>query len=298
MSRPDQISSLIRDLDILYQSALDRLESQARDAVIIDKALRQILDQPDEDAPVLNWNPERAISPRAAFRALAQQVVHAAGATVTRADNAITTLDYDDLISWPDEPKRQPGESPAHELFRRIEYARSKSLRGFWNRFVVRIAPDSDPDAARLSAATDLVGAFGVETPDRLLIPYRARDPYRTLLLPFHRRPDDIEWTVHAPALVNITRANHALATLCRVNGEAQVAAAIHEVNGSLHSRMKTSFRQYRPREAFLAGDYLVMQFGRDHVDYRLGTRLWELVWDTLPQTCHSLQFVDAPESL
>lgn len=298
MVRADHISTLIRDLDILYQSALDRLESQARDAIIIDKALRQILDQPDDDASVLNWNPERAISPRAAFRALAQQIVHAADGTVTRNDNAITTLDYEDLLSWPDEPKRLPGQSPTHELFRRIEYARSKSLRGFWNRFVVRIAPDKDPQAALLSAATDLVDAFGVEMPDRLLVPYRAREPFRTLLLPFHRSPEDIEWTVHAPALVSMTRANHALATICRVHGDSSVAAAIHEVNGALHSRMKTSFRQYRPRETFLAGDYLHMVFSRDHVDYRLCNRIWERVWEALPQNIQALQFVDAPESL
>jgi len=298
MGRSDHISTLIFDLDILFQSALDRLESQARDAVIIDKALRQILDQPDEDASVLNWSPERAMSPRTAFRALAQQVVQAADATVTRNDNAITTLDYEDLISWPDEPKRLPGQSPTHELFRRIQYARTKSLRDFWNRFVVRIAPDRDPAAAILSAATDLVSAFGVEMPDRLLVPYRSKAPYRTLLLPFHRTPEDIEWTVHAPALVKLTRANHALATICRVHGDTSIAAAIHEANGALHARMKTSFRQYRPRETFLAGDYLHMQFCRDHVAYRLGNRIWERVWEALPQHIHSLQFVDSPESL
>jgi hypothetical protein len=296
--RPDQISTLIYDLDVVFQSTLDRLESWARDALIIDKAIRQILDQPDEDDSVLNWNPERAMSPRHAFRALAQRVVQAADETLTRTDNAITTLDYEDLLNWPDEPKRQPGQPLAHELFRRIEYARRKTLRAFWNRLSVRIAPDRDPEAARISATSDLVSAFGVETPERMLVPYRSRESFRTLLLPFNRTIGDIEWTVHAPALVNMTGANHALATLCRLDGDATVAASIHELNGSLHSRMKTSFRQYKPRETYFAGDHLQIVLCRDHVDYRLGERVWSRVWDALPSSSMDLQFVDSPEKL
>ena len=48
MSSITRIDQLIHELDVVYQGTLDRLEVQARDAVLIDKALRQILDQGDE----------------------------------------------------------------------------------------------------------------------------------------------------------------------------------------------------------------------------------------------------------
>ena len=298
MSSITRIDQLIHELDVVYQGTLDRLEVQARDAVLIDKALRQILDQGDEADAVLNWNPERAISPRGAFRALANQVVKAAQTTATREDTAITTLDYEDLLSWPDEPKRLPGEAPSSELFRRIAYARNKSLRKFWNSFVVRIAPDRDPATALMTAASDLATAFGIEAPTHLLLPFRHQDPFRTLLFPFNRSQGDLEWTVHQPAMLNLIRANHALSTICRVNGDGSAATAIHELNGNLQSRMKTSFRQYKPRDSFIAGDLLNLQFGRDHVDFQMGVRVWELVWQALPEHVPELQFVDAPNGL
>ena len=43
------INRLASELDVVFQQALDRMESQTRDAIFIDHTLRQLLDQAASD---------------------------------------------------------------------------------------------------------------------------------------------------------------------------------------------------------------------------------------------------------
>ena len=289
--------NLITELDIIYQSCLDRMETQIRDAHVIDKAIRQILDRGDSDEAILNWDPERAMSPRQAFKALAKQVVSAADDEVTR-DGGITPLDYEDLLAWPDEPKRLPGQTATGELMARIQYARRVSLRAFYDRFVVRIAPGKDPDAANASATADLMTAFAVATPERMLIPFKNHGDHRVMLMAQPRLATDLDWTISNDTLLNMTRANHALATLCQLNGESKRANNVLELNASITNQLKTKSHRYEPNETYMAGDDLHVRLCERHCDFRVSPRIWEIVHDTMPKLVSDLVFIPAAQSL
>jgi len=289
----DDLDALVRQLDILFQNTLDRLESQTRDAIIIDRTLRQLLDQNETEESVINWDPEKAISPKRAFRSLALRLIHEADQAVTR-DSTINSLDYEDLLAWPDEPRRRAG-SAADEFLKRIEYARAKSLAGFWAQFQARIAPDRDPLQAQITAISDLLTAFAVELPSQYIVPFaHIGDGVHILPLGLKRAEQDLEWVVKAEVMNTIAKANHALATVCQLNREGTLAALILEMNSTFHNKLKASFRQYAPADQFLAGGVLSLRMQRDHIDFRLSRRLFEMVLASM-KPVRGLHFVPTP---
>jgi hypothetical protein len=286
------IEDLVDQLDVLYQNTLDRLESQTRDAIIIDRALRQLLDQNESDESILNWNPEKAISPKLAFRALALKIIHQADQAITR-EVAISPLDYEDLLMWPDEPRRRgQGSSAADEFLRRIDYARNKTLADFWQQFQTRIAPDRDPALAQITAVTDLLGAFAVELPNEYLIPYtRASGGIYVLPHAIKRGPADLEWVIRPEQMSAIARANHGLATMCQLRHQGLFATLILEMNATLHNKLKTCFNQYTPNDLYVAGGVLSLRLQRDHIDFRMSQQLFEIVAETM-KPVRGLHFV------
>lgn len=290
------IEDLVDQLDVLFQNTLDRLESQTRDAIIIDRALRQLLEQHESDESILNWNPEKAISPKLAFRALALKVIHQADQAITR-EAPISPLDYEDLLTWPDEPRRRShGGNVADEFLKRIEYARNKSLGEFWQQFQTRIAPDRDPALAQITAVTDMLAAFAVELPNEHLIPFsRAANGAYVVPHALRRGDSDLEWVIRPEQMNAIARANHALATMCQLKGEGLFASLILEMNTTLHNKLKTSFNQYAPNDQFLAGGVLSLRLQRDHVDFRMSKPLYDIVLETM-RPVRGLHFVSTPK--
>lgn len=290
------IDDLVGRLDVLYQNTLDRLESQTRDAIIIDRALRQLLDQRESDESILNWNPEKAISPKLAFRALALKIINQADQAITR-ESAINPLDYEDLLMWPDEPRRRAqGGSASDEFLLRIEYARSKTLADFWQQFQTRIAPDRDPALAQITAVTDLLGAFAVELPTEYLIPFsQASNGVYVLPHGLKRGEADLEWVIRPEQMNAIARANHALATMCQLKHQGLFAGLILEMNTTLHNKLKTSFNQYTPNDQYLAGGVLSLRLQRDHIDFRMSKQLFDIVGETM-KPVRGLHFVSTPK--
>lgn len=290
------IEDLVGRLDVLYQNTLDRLESQTRDAIIIDRALRQLLEQNESDDSILNWNPEKAISPKLAFRALALKIIHQADQAITR-EVAISPLDYEDLLMWPDEPRRRgQGSSASDEFLRRIEYARGKTLADFWQQFQTRIAPDRDPALAQITAVTDLLGAFAVELPNEYLIPFsRASNGIYVIPHALKRDEADLEWVIRPEQMNTITKANHGLATMCQLKHQGLFASLILEMNTTLHNKLKTSFSQYAPNDLFVAGGVLSLRMQRDHIDFRMSQPLFDIVAETM-KPVRGLHFVSTPK--
>lgn len=289
-----EIDELVGKLDGIFQDTLDRLESQARDAVLIDKAIKQLLDQHDSDEDIMNWDPEKAISPKNAFRALALKLIHASDKANTRTVS-VSPLDYEDLLAWPDEPRKRNG-SHVEELFQRIEYARAKSLGAFWDQYRTRIAPESDPVQAKISAVTDLINAFAIGMPHEFIVPFSPRGQ-GAYVMPFslRRAPHELEWVIRNDTLCAIARANHALATICQLNSAGTLAALILEMNSALHSKLKSSFRKYQPGELFIAGATVSLVMHREHIDFKLSKDMFALVRDAM-QPVRGLHFVNTPK--
>lgn len=290
----EDLDDLAKQLDIVFQNTLDRLEVQTRDAIIIDRALRQLLDQNETDESIINWDPERAISPKLAFRALALRLIHEADKAVTR-EATINSLDYEDLLAWPDEPRRRVN-SAADEFLIRIEHARTKSVAEFWHQFQARIAPDRDPIHAQISATSDLLSAFAVELPTEFIVPFvPIGEGIHILPFGLKRQKDDLEWVIHQDVMNNVFRTNHALATICLLHKETMLSTLILEMNTAFHSKMKTTFRQYTPNEQFLAGGVLSLRMQRDHIDFRLSRPLFDMVQQAMSPV-RGLHFVNTPK--
>jgi hypothetical protein len=292
-SDKDPVDRLIDDLDLLYQNVLDRLESQTRDALIIDQAIRRLLDQSDSEEAVLNWQPERAMSPKTAFRALALRLIPHAEALATRPVG-VSRLDYEDMLVWPDEPVRR-GVSLADDFVDRIRYARTKTIREFWDRLHGRISPEGNPALSLDTAATDLLRAFATPHPEMVSISTARLGDRQGLLLPLSKAHNDVDLVLSVSGLQNITRANHAISTLCALEGRPEIGTSVYELTGNLHQRLTSSFRQYRPGETYYADDYLRVRMDRGHILYAMDRQLFELVRSTLPRFAENLQFVQAP---
>lgn len=294
MGNATDLVALAGQLDEVFQRTLDRLETQIRDALLIDRELRLLLEQNESDESIINWDPERAISPKYAFRSLALRLIKEADTAVTR-ESAISPLDYEDLLNWVDEPRRRSG-MPTQDVLLRVEYARQKRLATFWTQFQARIAPDREPMVAHITAIEDLLSSFAVSMPTEYVIPF-SRISAETLIIPFalQRRDEDLEWVVREDVMGKIAKANHAIATICQLQHESVFASLILEMNATFHNKMRTGFQQYTPDDHFLAGGVLSMRMKRDHIDYRMSPQLFDLLKATMSKV-RGLYFVHAPK--
>lgn len=279
MSTSDTLA-LITELDILYQSTLDRLEAHVRDVHIIDHALRRILDQGDSESAVLEWDIERAMSPRAAFRALALRLVEHMQSNVQR-EIALSPIDYDDLLIWPREISPANG-TTVHHFLAKVQAARGFSLRQFWADLSNRVAPDRDPEAATDRAANDLAMAFTRQLTTDLIVPVNSRYGRHALPMEIMRQQGDSEWVLPGHTITMVTRANHALSTLLQLARENKVAAHIKECTTTFNAKIRERFRQYAPAEAYFAGDDLRIELTRDSVDYHMSDKLYSLTHNAI----------------
>lgn len=288
------INQLAGELDVVFQQALDRMESQTRDAIFIDHTLRQLLDQAATDDSIINWDPERAISPKLAFRSLALRLIKVGQGSKTR-EGTLTPLDYEDLLSWPDAPRRAYG-TPAADFLKCIEHARSKRLSDFWVQLRSRIAPASDPQQATINATADLLAAFAIVLPHQFVVPV-ASGPNGQLIIPFSIRREsyDLEWVVPTEALESVSRALHALATLCHLGGEPSFANVLLELNLSLHNRMRSTLRKYSYNERFTAGGIITIRLQRDNIHFVLTPWIYDQARLALTQV-RGLHFISTAQ--
>jgi len=262
------IEALAAELDAIYLQALDRMASQTREAMLIDRTLRQLLDQHETDESILKWDLERAISPRLAFRSLALRLIKEAG-TVNSRPVEINPLDYDDLLSWSDAPMRVYGQ-PTQDFLNSIDYGRTKSISDFWGRLRTRVAPGHDPQEAMIAATSDLMTAFSVQMPNQFIVPFNTlKRDLHVLSFPLAHEEGDLEWVLSQDDLDAISRINHAIATLCQLGGEPVFGTLIIEMNMAFHQRLRANFKRYQPGETFVAGGLISIRMHRSNIDFR-----------------------------
>lgn len=291
MSIQTDSQQVIYQLDTVYQSILDRLESQVRDATLIDLALRKIISQEDSETSLLDWNPERAISPREAFRALATRLIEQLQPHID-SGVVMSESDYADLLHWETGQLALPGMSCEQIVLANISYARRKSLMEFWRNLTNRVAPDANPESALLQASRDLAQAWVRQTPEARIIPFRERETFTEFPMHISRGADQPEWVLPHSALMLITRANHALATLATLDKDNQAARNLRDCTAHMTGALRQSYLQYEPRQAFYAGGTATIQLSRDVVAFRLEPKLFTRAKDAITRHVSDVQFM------
>lgn len=284
------LPALVAELDAVYQDATQRLEQQARDAQHLDQRVRRVLNLTTSGAPL--FDPRRPMSPRQTFRALAMQIVDLIQTTSGRKV-PLATADFDDLLAWPTEPNR-PGVSQADEIMQGLAIARQQSLHTFWDRLRLRVTPETDPQRAIAQAIADLLEAFAIPQPDAVVVPYIAMPPQRALSMDLRRQDEDLEWVLSESQRRRMTRANHAIATVCLLNGQPDVAEAIHHTNHQIAQRLQTRFGQYEAGFVHTGTQDIQIAFARDVIAYRLRMPIYERLTDTLATHTAGITFVPA----
>ncbi len=288
---PEQIAKL----DALYREALDRLEAHAKDADILDKQVRRILDQPDTNESILEFHPELALPPRLAYRALALQLVRIADEQRI-ATRDVSPLDYEDLLSWETEPRRIGNMTMLEEVQIKLAYARKRTLQSFWDRYTLRIAPGRDPVRAASVAVTDLVEAISVKMPETVIVPFLEHHDRKAFFMTIPKSVGELEWVLQPPAISGLARTLHAFVTLCRAIGQHTAAELMQDTCQSVQTTLKTTNYRYRPREMYWAGDILRMMMMRDHIEFRFDPAVFAAMRQQIvAQT--GLTFVRAPRT-
>ena len=286
----DSLYALVDELDTLFQSALDRMQEQARDAYVLEQALKRALAD-DSSASVLGWDIERAITPLAAYQALAHRIIRQMPTELGLAAPP-EAHHYQDLLVWPDEPRRT---DDIHKDFqRKIDYARKVTLRNFVDLIVARFAPDKAPATSSVCVARDLLRAFVVELPRDVVVPVQ-RNP-DTIMVPLiiRRREHEVSWVMPIRTTQLVARTNYALATLARLTGKHVVAQRMGEMTHDFLQAMRRSFRQYEPNQTFYGGAEARIELAADCVDYTISPALYDLAHDVMARTDPKILFVPA----
>lgn len=287
-----EIDHMVDQLDALYQQALDRLETQSADVLAIDQEIKRVLQRGSENENILQWDPERAMPPHTAFRALAVQIIAKASGTVP-AETPLLESHYYDLLSWPEDPLRTD-HCLKDQIAARIGFARKQSLREFWARLQSRIAPHANLDDSRRRAVDDFVHTIGRPVPEAILVPTLFGAHSSTLCLELHRTKAEMEFMISPRHLHQIYAVGHALATLLLINGVHKAASGINEALSAASNKLRNNFGLYAHRDHFPGGPEMSLRLHKDHVQYIVSADLYQLVTNAVSLPYPNVQFVDA----
>jgi hypothetical protein len=285
------LQSLARKLDAIYLETLDRLEQQTRDSILIDQALRRLLDQ-DGDQSVLQWDPERAMPPHAAFRSLALKLIERAHA-ITSHEFPLLETHYADLLSWSAEPRRYEL-PPSEQFIARINYARAQSLQAFWLKLSTRLVPDARPYDAEVDAVADLATCFGKQVPEAVLIPTVRHPGSLALVLLLPRGFREQAYSLSSTNLERLCCGVQAISTLLLLQRQVKSATALNEAVASLTGRLRASFGQYAHKDTYYWAETGTLVLFQDHIQLRIPQELFSPIQDAALRHLNNPQFVGA----
>ncbi|MEY2161272.1 hypothetical protein [Rhodanobacter sp. FW106-PBR-LB-2-11] len=284
-----EASALLTDLDAAYQAILDHLEKQTTGVASINSDLQRVLNA-GADTQVINYQPDRALSPQDAFKDLAEVLVRRER---PRLDPRGLRKDvrYDDLLRPTEEPARG-SMTTAEFALARIAHARTRSIHAFYERLVVRISPESVPERASEYVFQELVASFAVHVPPMLIVPHAEDSFGSTVFIRLTRHEGEKPYNLTHDQFVRVEQAFHALGTACVMAGNEQAAAAITEAGNELVRRLRENHRQYRHAEDQHGGIHIRVTLWRDKVAFHLSNSVMEIVRSLMLTSSKGLQFV------
>ena len=270
-----RLEESVDSLDTIYQSVLSAIERQARDAITVNENLSEVFshgESPGNGAPLLDWSAERAVAPHDAFRQLAERLMTALR-PILDPSGALSTVPYHDLIEWPDMPV---GGRSNERLLATLDYARTRSLRTFFDEVKARFQPEKVPANAAKLATADLLAGYCIEQPDLIVLPVKRHSGAAQFTFRLIKSP--LSMHISRQNLNIIMRVNAALATLARLEGRHKLASTLNE--GSANMLLKLTARQYQysdlDRHHF--ADDLIIVMRPDHLQYHMPESLCEMI--------------------
>ncbi|APO93302.1 hypothetical protein [Xanthomonas vesicatoria] len=273
-------------LDRIYHSVLSAIERQARDAISVNENLSEVFAQGapiSKGAPLLDWSAERAVSPHDAFRQLAERLMTALR-PILDPSGSLNTVPYNDLIEWPDMPT---GGRSNERLLATLDYARSRSLRTFFDEVKARFQPEKVPANAALLATNDLMAGFCVDQPDIIVLPVKRNSGAAQFVIRLLRSP--LTMHISRQNLNIILRVNAAIATLARLNGRHKLATTINEGSSAMLLRLKARQNQFSDYDKHNFADDLIVVMRPDHLQYHVPEALYEMIKDAFHSNCPSV---------
>lgn len=283
------IDALLDNLDDAYLSLIDNLEAQTREAIRINQSLQITFKTPSR-AQVLDWSPERAIYPHTAFLQLAEHLMHLTR-RVLDPKGTKNYIPYHDLLDWEDEPRKE-GRSTNDWFLARLEFARKRSIRGFFERVRLRFRPDALPAAAANQAAQDLIQSFGISQQNTTILPRRARKEYEAYSIHLHRGEEDLPYHLNQRHLNAILRSNNAISVMLSLTNLAVIAKVINESSESMLSTLSRRNNIYKPGDNFGFSNDVLIVLQPDHIEYRIYNETREVVSNTMTQQLPDVEVV------
>lgn len=262
-------------LDRIFVSILSAIERQARDAISVNENLSEVFAQGVSTAngtPVLDWSAERAVAPHDAYRQLAERLMKAL-MPILDPSGSLSTVPYHDLIEWPDMPT---GCRSNERLLATLDYARTRSLRTFFEEVKARFQPEKVPANAAKLATTDLLAGFCIEQPDLIVLPVKRHSGAAQFTFRLHKSP--LAMHISRQNLNIIMRVNAAIATLARLEGRHKLASTLNEGSASMLLKLTARQYQYSDQDRHHFADDLIIVMRPDHLQYHMPESLCELI--------------------
>lgn len=285
----DEASQLIADLEHAYHAVLDQLQDQVSGAAMINDSLRKVLDT-GSDLPLINFHPDRAITPQQAFKELGEILVRKER---PRLDPRSTRREirYDDLLRWTDEPPR--GNLSVSEFASaKIAHARTKSLQDFYQRLLVRLTPEAVPAKAAEYVFEELSAALSVMVPPCIIVPYSTNNSGTIVFMRLTRAQQQKPWYLTAEQFASLEQALLALATACVLAGHEKTASVITEAGNELVMRLHESHRQYVHADEQRGGNQIRVLLLRDKIEFHLSNQVMDVLRNIMLNNSKGIEFV------
>lgn len=277
---PDVASALapiVERLDHLYQDVLDKIETQVAEAHSINDSITDVIGRTSTGESVLKWNPELAMSPKAAYRSFCEAVAKKAAPLLLGNSHQKSGYRYQDLIEWV-----LPATGPvlSHEEYQRfkMDYARSRSVRAFFNELLIRFHPQSFPEHAIDRATSEVARIFSVTTPIGTVIPITRGEAPAILSYQLYRNDDEMVWHMAERHYSAILKASNAIATIALLNSMNPASAAIGDLLNQLDAKMQKHMFHYESGDGFYAANFLRVVLRRDIAEFQFGETLFAIL--------------------
>lgn len=272
-----QLEPLVARLDELYLEVLDKIEAQVAEASQINAELHAAVGPSSAGEPLLKWDPELAMSPRAAYRSFTEVLAQKASPLFFNNRFQRSGYRYQDLVDW-SMPHSQGRMSEDDWHTAKMRYARSRSVRAFFNELVIRFAPKSCPDQAVDRSTSELARIFSVTTPIGTVIPVLKGEAHGIFVYQMYHLNDEMIWHLAWRHYMAIVKAANAIATICLLNDQAGAAVAVGEMLNQLDAKIAKSNGQYEAGDTFYAGNVLRIVMRRDTADFQFGETLHAII--------------------
>lgn len=265
-------------LDELYQEVLDKIEGQFADATSINESISEAISKGDAAGkPVLNWNPELAMSPKAAFKSFAEAMAKTAAPHLLSNAHQKSGYRYQDLIDWTTPPVKGNSTEADYQAAK-MRYARSRSVRAFFDDLLIRFHPQSFPEHAIDRATSEIARIFSITTPIGTVIPVTSGEATAVFAYSMYRSDEEMVWHLAANHHAAIVKASNAIATVALLNNLNAAAASIGDMLNQLDAKMDKKMYHYESGDSFFGGNFLRVVLRRDIAEFQFGETMFKIL--------------------